>query len=209
MKYARFLVAIMAFAGRLFPKFFRSCAGSVALTRTCAPREQRVRIRIDGEADDLALIDAVAVDGEFIGARALWEAGRLRLALLTRAEPASVGVSSIGGLLAPLADTDDAGLLLELAPSGGTRVLAPISPGSYSQVHVLRHRRLLLGEAVTVDGPCVLAFDGERERVLKRGQQAQMRVERDGPLVIDAARALSLAASSGLFIQRSGGCDAG
>jgi hypothetical protein len=54
----------------------------------------------------------------------------------------------------------------------------------------------------------VLAFDGERERVLRAGQSAFLRVERDGPFVIDATRALNVAAARGLFTQQSGGSDA-
>ena len=211
------LMPVSTGTNNVFPRLVEgtvagAAAGLVASGRiahaAATSRVKCVRVQIDGEADDLALIDAVVVEGEFVGSRALWEADRLQIAILTRAEPASVGVSSIGGLLAPIADADDAALFLQLGKTG-TRVLAPIAPGSYSPVHVVAHRRLALGEKIHVQGPCVLAFDGERERVLKRGQSAWMRVERDGPFVIDAAVALGIAAKLGLFTQVSGGCDAG
>ena len=54
----------------------------------------------------------------------------------------------------------------------------------------------------------MLAFDGDRERKLARGQRASLRVERTGPFVIDPERALRLAAERGAFLDRSGWRDA-
>jgi hypothetical protein len=55
---------------------------------------------------------------------------------------------------------------------------------------------------VEVKGPGVLAFDGDRERALAQGERVELSVLRDGPWVIDVARALSLAASRGLYQDR-------
>ena len=46
-----------------------------------------------------------------------------------------------------------------------------------------------------MNGPGVLAFDGERERVLKPDQRARLTVQRDGPWVIDVAKTLAQAAA--------------
>jgi hypothetical protein len=48
----------------------------------------------------------------------------------------------------------------------------------------------------------VLAFDGDRERALAPGERAELAVLRDGPWVIDVARALRLAAERGLYWDR-------
>jgi hypothetical protein len=47
----------------------------------------------------------------------------------------------------------------------------------------------------------VLAFDGERERVLKPGQQALLWVERTGPRVVDVPATMRLAAERGSFLK--------
>ena len=78
-------------------------------------------------------------------------------------------------------------------------MLAPIAPGLYEPIAVREHARLAPGETVTVTGPGVLAFDGERERVLKPGQGATLRVARDGPWVIDVHATLEHAACVGLY----------
>lgn len=183
-----------------------AAAGLVASGRlplaAAAARAKVVHVAIEGEADDLALVDAALAAGRFVGARAIRGGDRLREAVLTRAEPSAVGITAIGGLLAPLAAAEDAGLRLSLG-AGGTVVRAPIAPGFYERVAVRAHGRLALGEAVTVRGPGVLALDGERERVLKAGQAATLRVERDGPWVIDVPATLARAAAAGLYREEA------
>ncbi|MEZ5559012.1 MAG: NAD(+)/NADH kinase [Pseudomonadales bacterium] len=171
-----------------------------------APQHKRIHVRIDGERDDLALIDAVLTADRFVGSRALLAPEQLRLALLTRADPAAVGMTAIGGLLAPLAERDEGGLLLHLGAAPGAAdaapactIHAPIAPGLYRSVAVRRWQHTAAGKPIQVRGPGVLAFDGERERTLKPGQLATLSIERDGPRVVDVARTLRLAAEGGCF----------
>ena len=186
-------------------------SGRVAVTDV-ATRVKAVTVKVNGEPDDLALIDAVVTRQPFIGARALLDADSLEFAVLTRANPAAVGITSVGGLLRPMTDAEDAAVVLALgtitegsdwgsprASVTGRRVFAPIAPGFYADVEVARARVVPLGESIVVEGPCTLAFDGERERVLQPGQRATLSVARDGPWVIDVERALGVAACRGLF----------
>ncbi len=174
-------------------------SGQVPLERV-ARQVKAVHVEIEGERDDIALVDAVLAADRFVGSRAIWGGARLREAVVTTAEPSAVGITSIGGLLAPLAPDEDEALHLRLGPGeGGVSLLAPIAPGLYEPIAVRSHTRLALGEPVTVTGPGVLAFDGERERVLKPGQAATLRVARDGPWVIDVHATLEYAACVGLY----------
>ena len=170
--------------------------------RDVARQTKTVRVSIEGEADDLALIDVVLAADRFVGSRAIWGAERLREALLTRAEPSAVGMTSIGGLLDPLPETEDLALHLRFGP-GGDSVTAPIAPGLYEEIGVRSIERIPLGQPLELQGPGVLAFDGERERVLQPGQRATLRVARDGPWVIDVREALGQAACKSLY--RGGG----
>ena len=126
------LLPISTGTNNVFPRFVEAtvagaaagliASGAVAL-RDVARAAKTIRVQIDGERDDLALIDAVLTTERFVGARALLEADLLRLALLTRADPAAVGITAIGGLIAPLSDAADQGLLLMLGSgnAGGAR----------------------------------------------------------------------------------------
>jgi predicted polyphosphate/ATP-dependent NAD kinase len=209
------LLPISTGTNNVFPRFVEAtvagaAAGLIASGRVALPDVARqaktIRVQIDGERDDLALIDAVLTNERFVGARALLEADQLRMALLTRADPAAVGITAIGGLIAPLDDSTARGLLLMLG-TGRSAVRAPIAPGLYANVRIAQSRTVEFGEVVTVTGPGVLAFDGERERTLQPGQHAHLTVQRDGPWVIDVAKTLGLAAASGAFRIQVGEVD--
>jgi hypothetical protein len=48
--------------------------------------------------------------------------------------------------------------------------------------------------------PATLALDGEREITLNRGDEATVRLDLDGPWIVDVERALQWAVASGAFI---------
>jgi hypothetical protein len=114
-------------------------------------------------------------------------------------------MSPVGGLLEPCSAADDWGVVVDcVAPEAdGRTLLAPISPGLYRSVRVTGFRRIALGEPIAVEGPGLLAFDGDRERRLEPGQRAWLSVERDGPFVIDADATLRGAAERGVYLDRS------
>jgi hypothetical protein len=178
-------------------------AGHADLARV-APHAKVVRVEIDGEDDDLALIDAMLLEGDSTGNLMPYDPSRMRELVLSRAEPASVGNSPIGGMLCPCRADDEFGVLVECVGhgEGGRPLLAPITPGIFKPVHVRSFRELSLGEPVKVERPGVLAFDGDRERTLSPGQSATLRVARNGPRVIDADAALLAAAEAGVFLDR-------
>jgi predicted polyphosphate/ATP-dependent NAD kinase len=174
-------------------------SGKIAI-EDVATQHKVIRVAIEGEREDVALIDAVVSNERFVGARALLAPEQLTLALLTRADPAAVGMTAIGGLLTPLSDKEEFGVLLELGGDAGG-VNAPIAPGYYREVNVKSHRLVNFVEEIPVQGPGVLAFDGERERVLKPGQGATFSLSRSGPWVVDVEKTLHLAAEKGCFTR--------
>jgi hypothetical protein len=190
------------------------CAKGVALEEVAAPAKV-VRAEIEREPSDFALIDAAFLADDRVGNLLPFDPARLRRVVLARAEPAAIGISPVGGLLEPCAAGDEFGVDVVCLPHGvgGRTLRVPISAGLYGTVHVEGARRLGLGEAVTLAGPGVLAFDGDRERTLGPGQRARLRVLRDGPRVIDVERALRLAATRGLYLDlgpfRDEGSEAG
>ncbi|MEM1434206.1 MAG: NAD(+)/NADH kinase, partial [Pseudomonadota bacterium] len=140
-------------------------------TRRVFTASKLIELEIEDERPDLALIDAVLSAEQFVGARALLEPKALREILLTRADPAAVGMTSIGGLLRPVSVADDHGLRLKLNQSDAPShiIHAPIAPGLFHDVQVDQLRRQPLEQWLSWRGPGVLAFDGERERLLGDG----------------------------------------
>jgi hypothetical protein len=206
------LVALSTGTNNVFPTLVEAglagaAAGLVASgalpTGDVARASKVVRVAVEGEPEDLALVDATFLADDHVGNLLPFDPARLRRVVLARAEPAAVGASPIGGLLLPAGADDDFGVAVECAPPGepGRTLRVPLSPGLWRVVRVGSFRKLELGESVQICGPGVLALDGDRERDLAAGQQADLCLRRTGPRVIDVRRALALAAARGLFVD--------
>lgn len=174
-------------------------AGKVA-SRLVATQAKVIDVDIEEAEQDIALIDAVITRDAFIGAKALLDPSQLKEALLCRAEPAAVGITSLGGLVRPVSDKDDFGLHLTFA-KGGRQLLAPMGPGMFAKVEIGKTRLVKFDQAVKASGPSVIALDGERERVIAPGQRIEMRISRRGPWVVDLAATLQRAAKQKIFLR--------
>ena len=154
--------------------------------------------------DDIALVDVAVYDERFVASRAIWDASKIKELVLTRVEPGSIGLSSIGAHAPDRVDSPEHGLYLRMG-SGGKSILAPIAPGLLSEVSLAESRPLRQGETITVrhQQPCVLALDGEREIELRQGATARLQFNPNGPRVIDARKAIDIAARAGVFIRQN------
>lgn len=161
--------------------------------------QKRLIIAKDGVEKDMALIDAVMLDQAFIGAKAVWTMSEVREIISTRALPEAIGLSSIGGSLYPVKPEDDWGLYVQPG-KGKIKVQAAILPGVVQEVGIREFRRIPLGEAVPIKyKPCLMALDGERELMVERDELITVRVERDGPRVVDIPKTLHQAVETGFF----------
>lgn len=187
-----------------------AAAGLVAagrLTREDAGgRVKVIRVRCEDDRETLALIDAGLLVDDHPGSLLQADPAKLAGILLTRAEPDSVGLSPVGGLVLPCDGDDEFGVVVRTRPGNhpekAARTLrAPISPGLYETVGVESVDRVELDAEVEWAGPGLLAFDGDREIVLAPGERAWLRVSRDGPWVIQPRKAMRAAAAAGLFLD--------
>ncbi len=175
--------------------------GRVPLEQVAA-QAKVIHVEIDGEAPDLALIDAVFTADRFVGARALDDPARLISAMLTQADPAGVGMTSVAGFVYPLKAHEDRALTLRFSDKSPHTVTAALAPGRFEHIGVAAAELVPLGVADEVVGPGVLAFDGERERVLQSGQSATLRVLGNGPWVVDVGKVLATVAGCEQLISR-------
>ena len=176
-------------------------AGEVTLEKV-AHRAKVIHVDFEDRENDRALVDVVLTDDDFIGARAIWETENLRSAVFAISEPASVGLSSIGAALENIPRTKDAGLYVEMG-NGKKNVRAPIAPGMYETIGIVDHRVISLNEQVIVEGPGVLAFDGERDHILTDGQTVTLSIRKDGPWVINPTKTIELANENNYFQRDS------
>jgi predicted polyphosphate/ATP-dependent NAD kinase len=201
------IVAISTGTNNVFPQLMEGtvaglAAGVVASGRLAPEEVARpslcLQVERDGVNVDLALIDVAVSTDRFVGARAVWDVDSIRMVISTRAACDAIGLSAIGGFIPGIRLNPRQGLVVELG-EGGRRTLAPVAPGLVTAVGVSAHRRLQIGDSVIVDGPAMLALDGERTLVLRRGENFHVLLSEDGPRVVDVLAAIRLAADCGFF----------
>ena len=187
--------------------------GKLDLGRVSIP-SKTLAVYVDNEFRDMALVDVALSRERFVASRAIWDMNTIYEVFLSRAEPASIGLSSIGGHLEPVSLAEDAGLYYSLGQIDGDQpesthsdsapesssVLAPIAPGVIPTVPIRSWRRLSLGERVAVaQRQCTVALDGERAFSVSPNEFLEIAVQRDGPPVVQVDTALHEAALRGLF----------
>ncbi len=177
-------------------------AGLAALGKL--PEDQQIKQRVKvlrvqtPHNTDVGLIDAVLLRNDHVGNLLPFSAEKIDQIVLTRAEPNSIGMSPIGGLVRPVYAEDNFGLLVHIDPEAEP-LLAPVSPGLFSRVHVGGVSELAFDVAVPFRGPGVIALDGDRDLKLADGEHATVKVMRDGPRVIDVEAAMRWAVGRGIM----------
>ncbi|MCC8392418.1 NAD(+)/NADH kinase [Paraburkholderia sp. MMS20-SJTR3] len=173
--------------------------------------------------DDIALVDVAIAREHYIGAKALWRTDSLAAVYLAFADPEAIGLSSIGGLLAPLGRYEPGGLHVQLsaaqpsepgqcdergAPTGHAPLFhlhAPIAPGLLQPVPVYGWQRLVDGEPVRVrERNGVVALDGEREITFGPTDHLSITLRERAFRSIAVAACLRYAALHGLLRGRPG-----
>ncbi|MEM7078021.1 MAG: NAD(+)/NADH kinase [Pseudomonadota bacterium] len=177
-----------------------NACGELAGADNIKARCKVLRVRAPAR-DDVGLIDAVLLRRDHVGNLLPFDAQRIERILLTRAEPASIGMSPIGGLLHPVYAEDDHGLLVSVDQRRGRALHAPLSPGLFAAVAVRDVSVIGFDVAVPFSGPCVLALDGDRDLKVDEGGVASVSLRRDGPYVIDVEAAMRWAVAAGIMAR--------
>jgi hypothetical protein len=195
-------------------------SGSVPLDQA-AVRSKTLAVLVDGEDRDIALVDVALSKERFVASRAIWDMNTIYEVFLTRAEPSSIGLSSIGARLEAVSMSDPGGLHYRIAAveegdgnsedaaqdglpderlDGYLYVRAPIAPGSVPVVGIESWQRLSDGQRVTIERRnSTVALDGERSFSVNSDNLLEIEVRRNGPPVVNVDATLRHAAASGVF----------
>ncbi|GAC1426404.1 MAG: NAD(+)/NADH kinase [Ktedonobacteraceae bacterium] len=194
------LLPISTGTNNVFPEFQEGttaglAAGMVAkgaVAREVACWHSKVLVLYkEGQPVDLALVDLAVSTDNVIGSRAIWDVSRLNELFLTRAQPWSIGLSAIGGMLHPLDARSPSGLHLRFGTNGRT-VRAAIGPGLFADIGVQTIREIVTGDRITLrhERPVTLAFDGERDMTAHPDDVLEVELNVDGPWVVDTRYAI-------------------
>ena len=163
-------------------------------------RHKRLFVHVNGRQVDQALVEVALVSTSFVGARAVWEAKRLRQVFVTRAQPSTIGMSAIIGNVHPVDPTHPGGATASISPDG-RKVMVPLVPGHPVPVPVAKITDMKPGIRYPVETvrPATLALDGEREITLFKDDEAEVSLDLDGPWIVDVERTLLVAVEEGTF----------
>ena len=183
--------------------------GLVPLERV-ALRHKWIEVWVNGAARDRALVDVAVLRGRWAGSRAVWQAADILAIAVTRADPATIGISAIVGALQPVGPEEPFGLLVMLRAKAQRRVTAAIGPGLVRDIGVDEVRQVDIGQAweLPCDEPWMLALDGEREISLRPGDTLRLVWRGDGPWIVAAERVMRELAVRGMFEHLTQGEDA-
>ena len=194
-------------------------SGTVPLEQASV-RSKTLAVIVDGEDRDIALVDVALSKERFVATRAIWDMNTIYEVFLTRAEPSSIGLSSIGARLEAVSLADAGGLHYRIAAvegggdddsesedglpggrvDGQVYVRAPIAPGSVPVVGIESWQRLADGQRVAIERRhSTVALDGERSFSVNPDNLLEIEVRRDGPPVVSVEATLRHAAASGVF----------
>ena len=191
-------------------------SGTVPL-ENAAVRTKTISVIVDGDDRDIALVDVALSKERFVATRAIWDMNTIYEVFLTRAEPSSIGLSSIGARLQAVSVTDGGGLHYRIAAvrqdgeetgegtsqehdEDGLYVRAPIAPGSVPIVRIESWQRLADGQRVAIERRhSTVALDGERSFSVNPDNLLEIEVRRDGPPVVSVDATLRAAAAAGVF----------
>ncbi|MXZ90309.1 MAG: ATP-NAD kinase [Chloroflexi bacterium] len=208
------VVAISTGTNNIFPVMVEGTLAGIAAGLVASGRlsvadaavvSKTLHIRVNGEFRELALVDVAISRERYVATRAIWDLHTVYEVFLTRAEPAGIGLSSIGGRLHPLSLGDVGGLRYRLAgrddgENPATTVIAPVAPGMVEPAVIAEWQMLEEGVPVQLEQRyCTVALDGERSLVLTPEDAVEIVLARDGPPVVQAQRALLRASQLGLF----------
>lgn len=205
------LIPISTGTNNVFPKFTEGtiaglAAGAYAseklpLSVNHVLKTKRLEICKDSEIFDIALIDAVFLADQHVGARAVWTTDAISQVFLTSCSIENIGISAIGGQLKEVGESEKIGLYVEASKDGNV-VQFPMAPGLMQKIGILNYRLMNIGEEIPLKaGGGVIAVDGEREINVSVKENISIRLTWNGPRILNIRQILSDARNKHLFYE--------
>jgi predicted polyphosphate/ATP-dependent NAD kinase len=203
------LISISTGTNNVYPEMLEGTVVGIAAaavsTRTSnlgqsCRRDKRIEIYKDGKMVDIALVDCVISKQTYIGSRAIWNTEDIQRVIVSRANPASIGFSTIVGVKKIIGEEDDFGASINVN-AGDNELVAPIAAGTMKEIRVDEPIVHPLEEmfSMTMDYKGIMALDGERELPFRKGDTFQFKITRDGPYRVNIKKTVESAQMNGFF----------
>ena len=157
-----------------------------------------------GQQSDIALVDVSVTTEPYAGARALWRSEQLREIFVTFADPESIGLSAVAGLLQPVGRREPFGLRVQLRPpaEAATVLRVPIAPGLIKPIGVRHYETLAAGATAPLRHESgMISLDGERELFVRPGDRAEITLLPNAFQTLDVGAVMRYAAQHRLLTR--------
>jgi predicted polyphosphate/ATP-dependent NAD kinase len=208
------LISLSTGTNNVYPEMIEGTVAGIAagiiatfsksdILKTCN-RNKRIEIYREGELLDIALVDAVIARSLYVGSKAIWEFDDIIKIIATRANPFSIGFSTLIGACTILTDKDDFAYCLDLTKHD-QKILAPIAAGMVQTFNAgfLEKIELESSYVYIAEENGIIALDGEREVQFSQRDKIEFRIMRNGPLRVDVIKTIELAQRNNFFINRN------
>lgn len=203
------LISISTGTNNVYPEMLEGTVVGIAAaavsTRTSnlgqsCRRDKRIEIYKDGKMLDIALVDCVISKQTYIGSRAIWDPEDIQRVIVSRANPASIGFSTIVGVKKIISEDDDFGASINVNV-GEFELVAPIAAGTMKEIRVDEPLIHPLNEifSMSMEYKGIMALDGEREIPFKKGDIFEFKITRDGPYRVNIKKTIESAQLNGFF----------
>lgn len=203
------LISISTGTNNVYPEMLEGTVVGIAAaavsTRTSnlgqsCRRDKRIEIYKGGKMLDIALVDCVISKQTYIGSRAIWDPEDIQRVIVSRANPASIGFSTIVGVKKIISEDDDFGASINVNV-GEFELVAPIAAGTMKEIRVDEPLIHPLNEifSMSMEYKGIMALDGERELPFKKGDIFEFKITRDGPYRVNIKKTIESAQLNGFF----------
>jgi predicted polyphosphate/ATP-dependent NAD kinase len=163
-------------------------------------KDKRIEIYKNEKLIDIALVDVVLSKNIFVGAKAIWNIEDILKIIVTRGHPASIGFSSLVGCKMIVKEEDDFGICIDLTKDK-YKIKAPIAAGLVEKITIGEPEIIEMNTDYVYipENKGIIALDGEREIIFKKGDKFIFKITRNGPLHVNIVKTLEIAQKEGFF----------
>jgi len=158
-------------------------------------RLKKLVIEINGRQEGVGLVEVSVTDYPFRGAATI-DVSRVLDSVIGIADPAGIGLSSVGGMLKALDPSSKFALRVKFG--GGKKVRAAVYPGVVKEVSIGSFELVPVGKKIALSPGFYVEADGERLFHISEEDRVSVLVSGEGPLLVNVHKILGLVSERGL-----------
>tara|TARA_Y100001958_G_scaffold136983_1_gene109184 strand:- start:18644 stop:19612 length:969 start_codon:yes stop_codon:yes gene_type:complete len=195
------ILAISTGTNNLFPENIDGTIAGIAVGKfinsekreSYCRRHKKLDIYFDKNYMDSALVDVVATDIPYVGAKAVWDMESVSEIFINKIRYSGIGFSSIGFSLIKNLKSEEAIYIKISKNKNKSKILkSPIAPGKIEEIFIDNWKLFKEDEIIKIQtNKGTLALDGERRLEFNNLTKPFVKINKEGPLCLKIKEILS------------------